>query len=297
MDGRAVVGLACVVAAACWLLACAAIVVARLLARRRRKAARFAALAVAPDADWAHGPHTPNATDSAPETREHLERGLRSTEPEVRRATVAALGRLGRRHTWAIDGLVAALAERRDVPARVAAELDQLAPRADTRLAPLLEHPSSVVRYYAARLLARDGDAADVRAPDLTDDPSPHVRAAALERLRGTGTGSALRVALRLLDDPHQVVRAEACRTASEISPRATAPYVAPLLGDRSWEVREAARLALVRAEEHAIDVVRPLLDHDDRTIASLAALVLRDVGYATEMVRRDDARALEATA
>ena len=293
MDDRAVVGLACAVAAACWVLACAAIVVARLVARRRRNVASIAASDIT-DPDWAHvdGPHDP-----ALETREHLERGLRSSEPEVRRATVAALGRLGRRHAWAIDGLVEALAERRDVPARVAAELDQLAPRADTRLAPLLEHPSSVVRYYAARLLARDGDVADVRAPDLSDDPSPHVRAAALERLRGTGTGSALRVALRLLDDSHQVVRAEACRTASEISPRAAAPFVAPLLGDRSWEVREAARLALVRAEDHAIDVVRPLLDHDDHTIASLAALVLRDVGYAIDMVRRDDAFALEATA
>ncbi len=179
MDDRAVVGLACAVAAACWVLACAAIVVARLVARRRRNVASIAASDIT-DPDWAHvdGPHDP-----ALETREHLERGLRSSEPEVRRATVAALGRLGRRHAWAIDGLVEALAERRDVPARVAAELDQLAPRADTRLAPLLEHPSSVVRYYAARLLARDGDVADVRAPDLSDDPSPHVRAAALERL------------------------------------------------------------------------------------------------------------------
>ncbi len=299
MDGRAVVGLACAIAAACWVVACAAIVVARIVSRRRRAALPPFDTAVAYSPEWTHelpASYGNGSAHAASETREHLERGLRSPEPEVRRATVAALGRLGWRHEWAIDGLVEALAERRDVPARVAAELDRLAPRADTRLAPLLGHPNGTVRYYAARLLAREGNAGTTTpAPDLTGDPSPHVRAAALERLRGSVTGAALRLALRSLDDPHRIVRAEACRTASEISPRSAARFVAPLLADGSWEVREAARQALAKADRHAVAVVRPLLDHEDRAVARLAALVLRDAAYADELGSKGDASAREA--
>jgi HEAT repeat protein len=291
MDGQAVAEVACAIVGACWIAACAGIVLSRLLTRRRDYSASVTSSDGAPSTDWPLAPDlSPPASDQGalddPDARDHLERGLRSSEPEVRRASVSALGRLGQKHDWAIDALLEALAERRDVPARVAAELDRLAPRADARLAPLLEHPNSVVRYYAARLLARDGKADGGTAPDLTGDPSPHVRAAGLQQLRRQGTGAALRRSLRMLDDTHPRVRAEACRTASQISAGAVAPFVAPLLADPSWEARDAALQALVHAGGQAVAVVVPLLEHEDPTVASLAAQVLRDVGYLDEVAR-----------
>jgi hypothetical protein len=98
-----------------------------------------------------------------------------------------------------------------------------------------------------------------------------------------------------MLDDTHPQVRAEACRTASQISPGAAAPFVAPLLADSSWDARDAALQALVQAGAQAVPVVVPLLEHEDPTVASLAAHVLRDVGYVDELARPGgDAAALE---
>ena len=64
----------------------------------------------------------------------------------MRIAAITALGGLGERYEWAVDGLIEALAERIEDPVRVAAQLDRLAPRPGSRLAFLLGHPNTVVR-------------------------------------------------------------------------------------------------------------------------------------------------------
>ena len=281
MDGQTTAAIACAVAAGCWVVGGATVLLSGLRATR-------AASRTPPPGDGspAGAERSRELADSdGPEARAVLFQGLRSGEPEVRRACVTALGRLGQRQYWAIDGLIEALAERRDTPARVAVQLDRLAPRADTRLLPLLGHPNGVVRYYAARLLAREDEARRLLVPDLTRDPSPQVRAAALEAMQPAPTGGALRRALQLLDDPHPAVRAQACLTASAISAAGSTPFVAPLLSDPSWEVRNAAREALVRAGRGATPVVLPLLEDESDDVRSLAAVVLQDVGLVDDLL------------
>jgi len=141
------------------------------------------------------------------------------------------------------------------------------------------------VRYYASRLLAR-GDEGELRfVPDLTRDPSAQVRAAALETLEQLQTGGSLRRALQLMDDPHPAVRARACLAASAISASSAAPFVAQLLSDDSWEVRNAAREALVRAGTRAMPAVVPLLEDESSTVRGLAALVLQDIGLVDRLL------------
>jgi HEAT repeat protein len=162
-------------------------------------------------------------------------------------------------------------------------------------LTSLLGHPSDVVRYHAARLLARDDESGPRVVPDLTSDRSPHVRAAALKGLEAIPTGGGLQRAFQLLHDPDPLVRAQACRTASAISRGSAAPLVAPLLSDTSWEVREAAHAALVAAGGRAVPIVLPLLEDEDSTLRSLAALVLQDVGLVDDLVASGtDPRLLE---
>jgi HEAT repeat protein len=151
-------------------------------------------------------------------------------------------------------------------------------------LTPLLEHPSDPVRFYAIRLLARCTTLARLHAPEVTRDPSPNVRAAALETLRASASAEALRCSLQLLDDPHSLVRAHACRTATAIGGRASVPFVAPLLADESWWVRQAAREALVAVGRDVAPGVRPLLEAGDGALRSGAALVLQDVGALDEL-------------
>jgi HEAT repeat protein len=156
---------------------------------------------------------------------------------------------------------------------------------------PLLEHPSDVVRFYAVRLLARYPDLARRHVPAITRDRSPNVRAGALETLRDSGSAEALRCALVLLQDPQPFVRAHAGRTAAAIAGCSAATFVAPLLGDSSWWVREAARESLADLGPDVATAVTPLLDDDDPAVRTGAALVLQDVGALDRLVQADDGR------
>jgi HEAT repeat protein len=295
MDGRTGLAVVCAVTGGAWALLVLTLLAGRVRARRRRVAE-----AAVVDTEW----RVPGealerigleaSAGGDDETRAILLRALRSDEPELRLASITTLGRLGSRFEWAIDGLVEALAEEIDNPLRAAGQLDALAPRAGARLPPLLGHPSSVVRFYAVRLLGRYGALAARHVPRMTADPSPNVRAAALETLRTVASGEALRCSLRLLDDPHPLVRAHAGRTAAAIAPLTAAPFLVRLLTDRSWWVREAAREALVTAGPEVAGVVVPLLHDPDATLRSGAALVLQDVGVVDGLAHEADADQLE---
>ena len=289
MDGREALVLICAAASGIWLLLALGVLAGRVRGRHRR----FAAPAPAEE-DWqilgegAEAPGPGRRGDGDDDARALLERGLRSDEPDVRVASITALGRLGHRHEWAVDGLIEALAGRVESPVRVVAQLDRLAPRPGRRLLPLLGHPEAVVRFYAVRLLARYPSLAHAHVPDLTRDRSPNVRAAALETLGTVASGEALRCSLQLLDDPHPLVRAHASRSAAAISGPTAAPFLVPLLADESWWVREAVRGALVAVGKGVAEAVLPALDSADTTLRSGAALVLQDVGLVDSLAGPD---------
>jgi hypothetical protein len=286
--------LICAIVCGCWLLLAAAIPVARLRARRN---------APPPVVETAGGWAVPAERDGGPvaragmdddDLRTLLERGLRSDEREVRVAAITGLSGLAAEHEWALDGLVEALASELETPERIATELDRLAPRPGPRLAPLLGHPSEVVRFYAVRLLGRYPGLARRHVVALAADPSPHVRAAALETLRAAGSTETLRRALELLSDPQPFVRAQASRTATAIAGAGAASFVAPLLADESWWVREAAREALVAVGRDVAPVVSPLVDAADPDLRKGAALVLQDVGAVDALVGGGETGQLE---
>jgi HEAT repeat protein len=296
MDGRSGLVLVCALSGCAWALLCLAVLGGRLRARRRQVTREV----VADEPEW----RVPNdamdriglgdAAANEAETRRLLSKALRSGEPELRLASITVLGRLAYRYEWAIDGLVEALAEGVEDAVRVATQLDRLAPRPGSRLPALLGHPSSVVRFYAVRLLARYGPLASRHVPRMTEDTSSNVRAAALETLRAVSSGEALRCALRMLEDPNPLVRAHASRTAAAIAPITAAPYVVPLLSDRSWWVREAARESLVAGGGDVTPSVERALHDPDATLRSGAALVLQDLGVLDALVNEDDLGRLE---
>lgn len=282
MDGPAALVLACAVAGGSWLALAAAIPVTRLRARRRRRL-----VLVARAESVVHDDTLVGAQGLT--TRALLERGLRDPERDVRVAAITSLAGLAPTHEWAVDGLIEALANELETPGRVAAELDRVAPRPAHRLVPLLDHPSDVVRFYAVRLLARYPELARRHVPGVTRDPSPNVRAGALETLRDSGSAEALRCALVLLGDPQPFVRAHATRTACAIAGRSAATFVTPLLADSSWWVREAVRESLARIGPDVARVVTPLLDDEDAATRAGAALVLQDVGVLDRLAQGEE--------
>ncbi len=272
----------CAIACGGWLLLATGVVVGRL----------------GSDAGVGPGSDAPRPSDDSPRSlapegdgedasRRLLEESIRSADSETRISAITTLGRLGQRHEWAVDALIEALTTGGE-PVRVAAQLDRLAPRPGDRLIPLLAHPSDLVRFCATRLVARYPTLAETHIPELTRDPSPDVRAAALETLRTTGSAEALRCSLHLLEDPHARVRANACRTALAIGGPRAAPFLARRLGDESWWVREAARESLVAAGPDVVTAVLPLLEGEDPDLRHGAALVLQDVGALDDLLAED---------
>jgi len=83
-------------------------------------------------------------------------------------------------------------------------------------------------------------------------------------------------------------------RTAVAIAGVGAASFVAPLLADESWWVREAAREALVGAGPEVAAVVAPLVGDGDPALRKGAALVLQDVGAVDALVDSGEAGELE---
>ena len=278
------------VAASAWFVLLVAAIVARRRHARRRKRLRSAppdaheltsvlepvgryrglasarALAVLSSADH-------------PNSQEFLEHALTSEDAEIRRAAVAGLGHLGSTHDWAVDGLITALTTGADAPARVAAQIDRLAPRPGTRLVALLSHPDATIRFWAVRLLAPySGGLAEDRLIALLDDPEPSVRAGSLSGLRVASSGDALRGALALLNDEEPRVRTHACRTVADLGGARMAPFLVPLLGDPSWWVRQSAHDALKRLGPQVEEAVAAHAETDDVAVRTGVMVLLDDL-------------------
>jgi HEAT repeat protein len=220
------------------------------------------------------------------ESREALEQALRSDDAELRRVAILRLGHLGATHDWAIDGLITALTEGADAPARVATWLARLAPRPAHRLVPLLDHPGEAVRFWSVRLIGAYDDLAREHAVRMTRDPCLRVRAASLSTLRATAGPDGLRSALELLADPSPPVRAHACRAVAAIGGVQLAGLVVPPLGDSSWWVREAARAALRDLGPAVVGFISPGLSSTDAEVRQGIAIVLQDLGVVDSLVQ-----------
>jgi HEAT repeat protein len=198
-----------------------------------------------------------------------LRRTLDDQDPEIVGASLALLGRVP--DQAAAGALVDALKGSKYAPSRIATYLDQFPLEIPDLFVPLLHHADANVRYWGATLLSRDG-AANV-APSLrtlTEDASPLVRKAAVAALSRIDKATALPAARASLGD------AGGPDVAEEI---------APLLADREWWVRLAAKESLQLMGEEVWAVLVPYLDHSDPFARNGAAEVLQNIGILDSLI------------
>jgi HEAT repeat protein len=227
----------------------------------------------------------------APEAHELLERALFGTDPEVTRAAVVMLRRLGDRRAARI--LLVALSARAYSPSRIATELEQFVTPLDDLLHALLSATQPHARYWAVSLLARYHDApfvAEIAA--LAEDADASVRKVVLLTLAEVRPAAVAPIAERRLGDPVAYVRSAAVHAlarAAADSPvpvrRALAAQIAPLLADRDWGVRLAAKEALVALGSEAWGAVFAQLDVPDAFARNGAAEVLQNSGLLDRLI------------
>ncbi len=218
--------------------------------------------------EGAHHPAVPRLVGSVLDDSDHT----------IAAAAIRTLGDIG--DDWAIDLLVDALRRGNGQRSRVAAELERLAPAPGAKLIALLRDWNPVVRFWGATLLRPYPDLAEATLIDLTWDPDPNVRAAAVETL-GTRSGPAVGAALLArLDDSEWFVRVHAARAAGHVVGADAAPTITRHLAEERWWVRTAAKDALRGMGADAVPSLLAILMHEDAFARNGAAEVLQDIGF-----------------
>lgn len=208
---------------------------------------------------------------------------LEDPDPMIAAAAIRTLGDVG--DDWAIEVLLGALRRGNGQRSRIAAELERLSPAPGARLLPLLRDWSPYARFWGATLLRAYPELGTPTLIDLTWDPDPNVRAAAVETL-GSRTGPAVGAALLArLDDSEWFVRVHAARASGAAIGAEAAPTIARLFADERWWVRTAAKDALRGMGVDAVPSLLSLLVHDDAFARNGAAEVLQDNGFVDFLV------------
>ena len=222
---------------------------------------------------------------------EVLELAIFDPDDDVTTAGVVLLSRAG--DSLAAEILLDALIEQTGSPSRIATQLDQFPIPIFDLLVPLLKDARTHVRYWAAALLSRypeAGAGADLVA--LTHDAEPTVRKIAIRTLGATLDPRTLEAAPPLLTDSVDFVRTHAARALALVAARELperrrrfAGRIAPLLGDKVWHVRQAAKESLVQLGSEIWPEVAAHLESKDAFARNGAAEVLQNLGVVDQWI------------
>ena len=214
-----------------------------------------------------------------------LEHAVGQADGDVASVALSLLGELN--DARAGELLIGALIRKRHPASRVAIHIDRSPLHLADRLRPLLLDADPDMRFWAAVMLGRYLDVADLERDliPMVDDPDPRVRKAAIESLGRIGDDLSASAAVRLLSDPVAFVRAHAARAIGKLDRPDLASQVAALLGDRDWWVRFAAKQTLEAMGSDVWPLLVPCLSSADRFVRNGAAEVFQNLGLLDSLI------------
>jgi hypothetical protein len=148
-------------------------------------------------------------------------------------------------------------------------------------ISPLLAAAAAYDRYWGALLMRRYPDAPGLQRTltGLARDHEPLVRRAAIETIAAVGFKGATDLVARLTTDPVPFVRTHAARALGRLGAADHASVLLPLMGDREWIVRAAAKQSLESMGAPVAGLVTGLLSNPDAFARDGASEVLRSLG------------------
>ncbi len=235
-----------------------------------------------------------------PDALELIRRAVAEGDPALTTSVLRVTAEL---ETDAADAfLLEVLVEGTHPRARTATELGPRVARMHEPLVALVSDDDPTLRYWAITLLIPEMGDSDVAlaATSRAGDSDANVRAAVAEALGACDPRIARPLLRRLLRDDAFFVRAHAARAVAQARDGSLAVGLLPLLADRNWWVRAAAKESLLQLGDAGLDVARSALSHADRFARDGALEIILGSGRMQELeVLADtgDAGALETVA
>ncbi len=217
---------------------------------------------------------------------------LEGHDRDLAGAAVLGLVRLGDHRAATI--LIDALRKRLYSPSRIATHLERFPVPVAHLLRPLLSDPEPQTRYWAASILGSGATDPSLLSDIvvLTGDRDASVRKVAVEALALLTDPRIPEVVLALLVDPAPFVRSAAIRALAlaaralpEEAQAGVVRAIAARLADDFWEVRNAAKEALVGLGPPVWTAVAQQLDSTDAFARNGAAEVLQNIGLLDQLI------------
>jgi HEAT repeat protein len=201
--------------------------------------------------------------------------------PDVAAAVVTMLGRMSDRRAAAL--LVKALRSGRHPRSRVATALEAFPMPIADQIVPLLTSADPYLRYWGALLVCRYPDSPGLQRSltILAHDREAMVRRAAIETMGVAGFHGAADLVATLTGDTVPYVRAHAARALGRLRAVDHAGVLLPLMGDREWIVRAAAKQSLEAMGPVVVSLLTGLLSDPDPFARDGALEVLQGLGAA----------------
>jgi HEAT repeat protein len=169
---------------------------------------------------------------------------------------------------------------------RTATELEPRTSRLRDQLVLLTAADDPELRFWAVTLLTRQMSHASVveAVRARAGDASPSVRAAVADALGYVPAGSVDGLLRALLADEVFYVRSHAARAVAQSHDEALAEDLLPLLADRNWWVRAAAKESLGALGDRGLDVAVAALSHTDPFARDGALEILAGAGRLVDL-------------
>ncbi len=222
---------------------------------------------------------------NSPATLEILKDSLLDKDVDVSYFSMLALARIKTRQSAGI--LLNFLGKHVFSGYKIVSLLESFPPSIVDEILELTESSDPAVRFWAVKLLSKFKPEGEwKRIADLTEDPSPDVRASACECLGILGDKGAKAVLMKRLQDKIWFVRMQAVRALSKIAGAECFPELIKLMSkDSSPFVKESVKNAIIDDISQALPYIEQFLESGDEKVKEYCVNALVDSNYIAEIL------------
>ena len=214
-----------------------------------------------------------------------LEKALYSKDDDISYFSALAIGRISAMRS--VDILMSFLKKKPSMRRKTASILESLSPDITDEVIKFADDADPEVRVWAARLLSRSVSKQYIKkVEEMTEDPSPDVRAAACECLANLNDKASKQLLISRLRDDIWFVRMHAVRSLSKIFGKESIPEIIDLINDGSLLVLDSVKTAIADNIDAALPYMSKIFEGDYELPKRICIETIESSGCTIEILR-----------